>query len=296
MSRFSQAIQSNRFLVTMEAAPPKGTDAAPALKGIELMRAYVDGVNATDQQGSVMRSSPWALCKLMLDRGVEPIMQVTARDRNRIALQAEILAAAILGIENVLLLTGDPTGMGDHPDAKAVFDLGSVTLVTMARTLEQGKDMAGNALQGTPKLCIGVAASPGMKPLEPEIEKLKQKVEAGARFVQTQPVFDLEEFATFMERIRGLDVAVLGGLMPLKSAKNAAFLNANIPGVHVPDSLAQEIDRAEEKSRAAIEIMARTVRGLRKLCRGVHVMPMGWERYVPEALAKAGIEPKTASA
>ncbi|MCI0768912.1 MAG: methylenetetrahydrofolate reductase [Chloroflexi bacterium] len=289
MSRFADKIESGKFLVTAELEPPKGVDLTKALATADILKDVTDAVNVTDQQASVMRAAPWAICRVLLDRGLEPIMQMTARDRNRIALQSDLLAASILGIENVLCLTGDPTGTGDHPDAKAVFDLNVVAMVEAARSLQDGRDIAGHELQGAPRFCVGAVANPGARPLEPELVKLEQKVEAGARFIQTQAVYDLDEFADFIEQTKHLNVAVLAGIILLKSANQARFMNEKIPGIRVPDSLIDEIDGSQDRPATSVEIAARTIRGLQGLCSGVHIMAMGWERHIPAVLRTAGM-------
>ncbi|MEE9285492.1 MAG: methylenetetrahydrofolate reductase [Dehalococcoidia bacterium] len=289
MSRFADKIESGKFLVTAELEPPKGVDLAKALATADLLRSVTDAINVTDQQASVMRAAPWAVCRVLLDRGLEPIMQMTARDRNRIALQSDLLAAAILGIENVLCLTGDPTGTGDHPDAKPVFDLNVVAMVEAAATLQRGQDIAGHQLQGAPRFCVGAVANPGARPLEPELVKLEKKVKAGARFIQTQAVYDLNEFADFVEQTKHLDVAVLAGIILLKSGNQARYMNEHIPGIHVPDHLIEEIESSQDRPETSVEIAARTVKGLRGLCQGVHLMAMGWERHIPAVLKTAGL-------
>ena len=289
IASFSQAIDSGKFLVTAEVEPPKGVDLAKVLQTADLLRGITDGVNVTDQQASVMRAAPWAVCRILKDNGLEPIMQMTARDRNRIALQSDMLGAAIIGLENILCLTGDPTGTGDHPDAKPVFDVDVVAMVRTAASLNGGQDMAGHDLTGTPKLCVGAVANPGANPLEPELIKLEKKIEAGARFIQTQGVYDLETYARFVEKTKHLDVAILAGIIFLKSGNQARYMNEKIPGVTVPEYLIAEIEGATSKAQASIEIAARTIKGLRGLSRGVHLMAMGWERHIPAVLEAAGL-------
>ncbi len=179
-------IRSGKFIVTSEIGPPKGTDLAQAIEGAMLLKDRVDAVNVTDLQSSVMKVGSLAVCRILKERGIEPVFQLTCRDRNRLALQSELLSAAVFGIENVLLLTGDYTTMGDHPEAKPVFDLDGVQLIDVARQLRGGKDMKGNPLKGTPHFCIGAVVNPGADPLEPEIIKMEKKVAAGAEFFQTQ--------------------------------------------------------------------------------------------------------------
>ncbi len=294
MSRLADAIASGKFLVTAEIAPPKGVNISKAVEDAMLLSRWVSGMNVTDQQASIMRMAPLALCRILKDKGVEPIMQMTCRDRNRIALQSDLLGAAALGIENVLCLTGDPTGTGDHPDAKPVFDVDVVTLIRAASTLQAGTDLAGNKLDGAPQFLLGCVATPGATPLEPELVKLEKKVQAGARFVQTQAVYDLAEFERFMAFAKKLNVAVLGGIILLKSGNQARFMTKNIPGVRVPDALVQEMDAAPNKVEACVSIASRTIKALRGMCQGAHIMAIGWERHVPAVVEAAGLAPAPA--
>lgn len=289
VSRLSDAVVSGKFLVTTELAPPKGTDIQLALAAAEKLKGGVDAFNVTDQQASIMKSSPWALSKALLDKGIEPIMQLTCRDRNRVILQGDMLGAAILGIHNVLCLTGDPPGVGDHPEAKAVNDLDVVGLVAAAKQLNTGKDLAGGKLQGTPNLFVGAVANPGAKAIDPELDKLRKKVAAGAQFIQTQAIYDPAQFASFKKQAGELPAAMLVGIIFLKSAKQARFMNEKIPGIYVPEALINEIDAAPNKEAASIAIAARIIREVRPYCQGVHMMAMGWEHLIPETLKQAGI-------
>jgi 5,10-methylenetetrahydrofolate reductase len=216
-------------------------------------------------------------------------MQMTCRDRNRVVMQGDLLGAAILGIQNVLCLTGDPPGTGDHPEAKAVNDVDVVSLVSLAKRLTTGNDMAGNKLQGAPSLCIGAVANPGAKAQEAELDKLRKKVAAGAQFIQTQAVYESSQYAHFTRQVPGLDAAMIAGIIFLKSAKQARYMNERIPGIHVPDALIAEIDAASDKEAASVAIAARIIREVRPMCRGVHMMAMGWEHLIPEALKQAGV-------
>ncbi len=287
MSTFSETLQSGSFVVTAEMTPPKGTDISRNMADLEHLRT-VDAVNITDQNASVMRLGPIALGKILKDRGIEPICQFTCRDRNRIALQSDLLGASVLGLENILCLTGDPAGTGDHPDAKPVFDLTVMDLIRAAIDLENGQDLAGNQLHGTPHFCLGAAANPGAPPVK-EIPRMGEKVQAGVRFFQTQAVYDLDVFAAFMKAAGHLGVPVLAGIIVLKSARMARYMNENIPGINVPDHLIDEVDKAGDKVKKGIEIAARTIDGVRDLCQGVHIMPMGWEKEVPRILEECGL-------
>lgn len=288
-----EALASGTFVVTVEAAPPKGTAVAGVLAEAEKLRGLVHAFNVTDQQSSVMRLGSLAMCHLLVDRGLEPVYQVTCRDRNRIALQSDLLSAAALGIENVLCLTGDHVSLGDHPNAKPVFDLDAVTLLAAARDLTQGRDLAGKELTGTPRFFLGAVVSPCADPVEPQIFKMDKKVRAGAEFFQTQAIFDLDRFAAFQRATRGIGVPLIAGIVMLKSAKMARFMNQNIPGIYVPDAVLNEMEAArdaKERERASVEIAARLIRGMRAMAAGVHIMAMGWDHLIPRVLEASGLQ------
>jgi methylenetetrahydrofolate reductase (NADPH) len=291
MSRLRDSIAAGRFVVTAEVGPPKGTDVAHLLEMAELVRDHVDAINVTDQQSSVMTLGSLAVCHLLHQRGIEPVFQVTCRDRNRIALQSDLLSAAVLGIENVLCLTGDYVTLGDHPQAKPVFDLDSVTLLRAIAALEEGHDLAGKPLDGVPTLFPGAVVSPGSNPLGPQIAKMEKKVKAGARFFQTQAVYDPAQFEAFVRQVEHLNVPILVGIILLKSAGMARFMNSNVAGVSVPDELIEEIGSVARPDRPAkaVEIAARLIREMKGMCQGVHIMTLGWERYVPQLLEEAGL-------
>jgi len=286
---FKEKILSDKFLVTSEIGPPKGIDVHEALEDADLLKGKVDAINVTDIQSSVMRLGSLAVCRLLKERGHEPVYQLTCRDRNRLALQSDLLSAAVLGIENVLLLTGDFTTLGDHPQAKPVFDIGSVQLICAAKRLMEGKDMAGNELKGKPSFCIGAVVNPGADPLEPEIMKMEKKIKAGTEFFQTQAVYDIEQFKKFLDMAKELDTVVMAGIVMLKSAGMAKFMNKNVSGVFVPENLIKEMEETKNKSETSIEIAARLIKELRPLCRGIHIMPLGWDKKVPAVLEKAGL-------
>ncbi|OGW83712.1 MAG: 5,10-methylenetetrahydrofolate reductase [Omnitrophica bacterium RIFCSPLOWO2_01_FULL_45_10] len=288
---FCEKIKQGKFLITSEIGPPKGIDLKETLEDAELIKNRVDAINVTDLQSSVMRIGSLAVCRLLKERGIEAIFQLTCRDRNRLALQSDLLSAAALGIENALLLTGDYPTLGDHPEAKPVFDLGSVQLIEVARTLQEGKDMKGNPLKGTPKFCIGAVVNPGADPLEPEIIKMSLKVKAGAQFFQTQAVYEVEKFKLFLEEMKKNDIktTVMAGIVLLKSAGMAKFMNKNVAGVYVPDNLIKEMEETKDKSKESIEIAARLIKELKPLCRGIHIMPIGWDKKVPLVLDAAGL-------
>lgn len=288
---FCEKIKSGKFVITSEIGPPKGIDLKEDLENADLLKSRVDAINVTDLQSSVMRIGSLAVSRLLKERGIEPIFQLTCRDRNRLALQSDLLSASALGIENILLLTGDYPTLGDHPEAKAVFDIGSVQLIDVARTLEEGKDMKGNPLKGAPKFCIGAVVNPGADPLEPEVIKTALKIKAGARFFQTQAVYDIEQFKKFLDEVKknDIDTVILAGIVLLKSAGMARFMNKNVAGVFVPDNLIKEMEGAKDKSAKSVEIAARLIKELKPLCQGIHIMPIGWDKKVPLVLDAAGL-------
>ena len=285
---FNEKLKSKKFVVTSEIGPTKGTDVEKQLKEADLAKGRIDAVNVTDLQSSIMRLGSLAFSVLLLQRGIEPIYQLTCRDRNRLALQSDLLSAYVLGIRNVLVLTGDHPELGDHPQAKAVYDLDSVGLLRAARSLEQGRDMAGKKLNGSPKFCLGAAVNPGAEPLEPEIIKMNKKIEAGAEFFQTQAIFDIEHFRAFMERVKGGGVPVLAGIVVLKSGDTGRFMNRHVPGVSVPEDIIDEMDNAKDKSAKSIEIATRFIDEVRTIADGIHVMAIGMTGKVPVLLDAIG--------
>lgn len=290
---FKEALESGKFVITAEVGPPKGVDIEEMKHHIELLKDKVDGLNVTDNQSSVMRISTLPVCRLIQEAGGEPILQMTCRDKNRIALQAELLGAYILGIKNVLCLTGDYVTVGDHVDAKPVFDLDSVLLLKAISGLEQGKDFAGNELKGSPAFCKGAIVTPEANPIEPQLIKFEKKIKAGAEFIQTQAIYDLDNFKKFMGYARKFDVKIMAGIVLLVSAGMARYMNANVPGIFVPKDLIDEMAGAE-KGKAlekGIEIAGRMIKTLKdeKICDGVHIMAIGKEGKVPDILAAAGL-------
>jgi methylenetetrahydrofolate reductase (NADPH) len=287
---FKEKLQAGKFLVTSEVGPPKGIETKKILEEAELIRGRVDGINVTDLQSSVMRLGSLAVCSLLKQKGFEPIFQLTCRDRNRLALQSDLLSAAALGIENVLLLTGDHTTLGDHPDAKPVFDLDSVQLLLAAKKLQEGFDMRGNKLDGTPpQFCMGAVVNPGADPLEPQLLKMEKKIASGAEFFQTQAVYDVNVFENFLSKTRHLKVPVMAGIVLLKSAGMARFMNKNVAGVSVPDNLIKEMEETKDKAAQSIEIASRLIKELKPMCRGIHIMSIGWDKYVPRVLDASGL-------
>ena len=289
MQTFSEVLKSGRFVVTSELNPPKGTDLSTLFRHAETLSGIVDAFNVTDSAGANMTMAPVAAARGLLDKRIEPIMQVTGRDRNRIALEADLLAAAALGVTNVLCMSGDPPGRGDHPDAVGVFDLRAETLLDAVRAMNSGADIYGNELKGTPSIFAGAVANPGADDVDHELARMEEKVRRGAAFFQTQAVYDAAAFETFMETARGFGVPVLAGMIVLKSARMARFLNDKLPGVSVPQSIIDEIDAATDRAATSIQITARLIREVRDMCDGTHIMAIGWESRIPAILREADL-------
>jgi len=285
-------LDAGKFIITAEVGPLKGTDTHEIIEVAKVLKGRVDAANVTDQQSSVMRLGSLVTCHLLKDNGVEPILQMTCRDRNRLALQSDLLSAAALGIDNVLALTGDLPSRGDHPHAKPVYDLDSVQLLYTVKTLNGGHDLSGNELQGKPDFFAGAVVNPGADTeaaLELQLVKMQKKIEAGARFFQTQGIFDPRPFARFMKRVEGFGVPVMAGIIPLKSAGMARFMNKNVAGVFVPEELINKMAKTEDKVKTGLEIAADLIKELKGMCQGVHVMAIGWEKKVPALLDAAGL-------
>jgi len=285
-----EKLKQGKFVITTELGPPKGVDVSKALAEARAMGPHVDAMNVTDLQGGVMKLGSIALCRILIEQGIEPVFQLTAASRNRLAVQSDLLSAYVLGIRNVLLLGGDPPKVGDHPDAKPVYDLDTMGLFQAARSLKEGKDLAGKELEGAPRdLFIGGAANPVVDDLETERQKIEKKIELGCEFFQTQAVFDSSLYEKFLSKAKSVKQPFLVGIIVLKSAKMAQFMNDHIPGIRVPESLIKEIDQASDKRKKAVEIAGRLVKTLKPMAQGFHIMPIGWGDLVPEILEAAGI-------
>jgi 5,10-methylenetetrahydrofolate reductase len=289
---FREALHSKKFVVTAEIGPMKGVDIQETIEDANLIKDKVDAMNVTDLQSSVLRLGSMAVCHLLKDQGIDPILQMTCRDRNRLALQSDLLSAWVLGIRNVLALTGDHPTLGDHPHAMPVFDLDSISLLKVIGRLNEGFDMAGNQLRGAPDFFPGAVVNPGADTeaaFEMQIIKMEKKIEAGARFFQTQGIFDLDLFERFIKRIEDYKIPVLGGIILLKSAGMARFMNKNVAGVFVPEPLIKEMEETKDKMKTSIEIASRLITGMKDLCQGVHIMAIGWEKRIPLVLDEAGL-------
>ena len=291
--KITELFERGEFVVSAEVGPPKGFHVEHLLEEAKTYLSGITAVNVTDNQSSVMRLGSLAMCKALKDEGLTPIYQLTCRDRNRIALQSDLLSAAMFGIENLLLLTGDHPKLGDHPQAKPVFDLDSVSLIHAVKKLEEGVDLGGNELIGeAPKFAKGAVVSPCSDSVDAQLAKMERKVMAGADYFQTQAVFEPEKFIKFMEKAKQFGKPVQVGIIIPKSAGMAKFMNNNVAGIHVPDEMIEELKKDKEKTKAGItgvEIAARIIKECKPYCQGVHIMALGWESKVPELLKAAGI-------
>jgi len=298
-------MDSGQFILTGEVAPPKGCHLEHMVEEAEFYRGRVHAVNVTDIQSAVMRASSLVGCLKLQEAGLAPVLQMVCRDRNRLALQSDLLSAAALGVNEVLCLTGDYTTLGDHPQARPVFDYDSVQLLKAATRLMAGRDSAcypdrknpdqmvdGDALDGAaPVFTLGCVVNPGAEPLEPQIMKLRKKIDAGAVFCQTQAVYDADVFASFMERLGDCPIPILAGVVVLKTPMMGKYMNANVAGVTVPDWMMEALADKETRIPKMIEIHQKLVADLKPLCQGIHMMPLGYDKYVPEILDGAGIGP-----
>ena len=291
--RITELFDNGQFVVTAEVGPPKGIHVDHLVEEAKTYLSGITAVNVTDNQSSVMRMGSLPACVALKNAGLTPILQLTCRDRNRIALQSELLGAAMLGIENILCLTGDHTKMGDHPGAKPVFDLDSVSLLHTACQLEKGLDLGGQELVGEPpKFAKGAVVSPCSDSVDAQLAKMERKVMAGAEYFQTQAVFDSEKFIQFMEQAKQFGKPVQLGVIIPKSAGMAKFMNNNVAGVHVPQWMIDELAADKEKAKAGItgvELAAKVIKECRPYCQGLHIMALGWEAKVPELMKLAGI-------
>ena len=284
MSRLKELFDAGEFVVTGEVAPPRGTDLSGMHASVDLLAPYCHALNVTDNQGATLHLSSLAASRAILDRGIEPIFQQTCRDRNRLALQSDLLAAWSLGLENVLMVTGDDPRAGDHPHAKGVFDLDSTQLAGIARTMNEGRDMMGRELKGATGFYIGAAMFPEAEPWDVQLSRIEQKIAAGVRFFQTQAIFDMDKLQRAVDAVRPMGAKVIAGVLVIRSPRVVTFVNEHLAGLMVPDRIAERIRRAEDPAEEAIALATEQVRDIRDIADGVHVMPLGLDAAVGRIL------------
>ena len=289
MSHLSDSLAQNPFTLTAELNPPKGTALDDLFAAADALKDSVAAFNLTDSAASRMAMAPLAVARLLKERGVESTLQIAGRDRNRLAIQADMLAAHALGVENIVCMTGDPPSGGDHPEAKPVFDLGAEDILKAAVGLESGHDLAGNALKGSPRFLRGAVVNVAVPDLGKEIGRMEGKIEAGAEFFQTNAVYDPAGFEAFMKQVAGLKVPILAGIILLKSARQARYMTEKIPGVVVPEPLIDELEGAESRVATSVAMAGRIVRDVAPMCQGVHIMAIGWEHRIPAVMEAAGL-------
>ncbi|MBX3307344.1 MAG: methylenetetrahydrofolate reductase [Nitrospira sp.] len=286
--RLIDVLNRGTFAVTVEYNPPKGTNISAVLENAKQLVGRVHGVNITDNTAAVVRAGSLPVCRLLYELGHDPVMQMTCRDRNRIAMQSDLMGAHMLGIRNILCLTGDYPTVGDHKEAKPVYDLDSVQVMQLVQGLNNGKDMMGNKLDGSTAFTIGAAVTPEADLIGPVLAKFEVKVKAGAQFFQTQAVYNPDVFASFMKQVRPFNVKVLAGILVLRNHKMAEFMNANIPGMSVPKEMIDELkaagDRAED---VGVDIAVRSIKAVRPHCDGVHLMAIKATHRLAEIITKA---------
>ncbi|MCQ2452892.1 MAG: methylenetetrahydrofolate reductase [Oscillospiraceae bacterium] len=292
--KVTELFAKGEFVVTAEVAPPKGYNLDPLVAEAKEYLTGIHAINVTDNQSSNMRAGSLATCKVLKDAGFNTIFQMTCRDRNRMALESDLLSAAMLGIDNILCLTGDHTKLGDHPQSKPVFDLDSVSLLHTASLLEKGMDLGGNELEAPyPSFAKGAVVSPCSDSVDAQLVKMERKVAAGAEYFQTQGVFEPEKFAAFMEKAKQFGKPVQVGIIIPKNVGMCRFMNNNIAGISIPESMFDELKADKEKTKAGItgvEIAARLIRECKPYCQGVHIMSLGWESKIPQILELAGLK------
>ncbi len=286
MSELRRRLDAGEFVVTGEVAPPRGTDIEAMHAAVDLLAPHCHALNVTDNQGANLRLASMAACKMILDRGIEPIFQQTCRDRNRLALQSDLLAAWSLGLENLLVVTGDDPRAGDHPHAKAVFDLDSTQLAAVAQAMNRGCDMDGRPLKGGTGFYIGAAMFPEAEPWDSQCARIEQKVAAGVRFFQTQAVFDMEKLARSVAVAHELGARVIAGVLVLKSPRVVDFVNAKLAGLRVPDAIGERIRTAADPTEESIRLAAEQVAAIREIADGVHIMPLGLDAAVGRILGE----------
>lgn len=303
-SRLKKVLAAGHFAVTAECGPPKGADPDSIRKKGSLLKGFVDSVNVTDNQTGVVRLCSLAACALLREEGLDPVLQLVTRDRNRIALQSDVLGASALGIRNILCLSGDHQSFGNQPDAKGVFDLDSIQLIQTIREMRDRRHvLGGEELSQGPDLFIGAAANPFADPFFYRVLRLRKKVNAGAEFIQTQCIYNLSKFKEWMGQVRdrGMDekVFILGGVTPLKSARMAEYMAKNVAGMDIPDEIIQRMKAAPSKAQRAegLKICVETIQALRQIegVKGVHIMAIEWEEAVPQLVAEAGLSPRPAA-
>lgn len=288
---FKEQLESGKFVVVAELQPPKGNNLSELYGHAELLKGRVDAINVPDLQNAIMRLGSLSVCTLLKARGLETVYNLSCSDRNRLALQSELLNASALGLKNILVLQGDPPSIGDHFEARAVFDLDVLGLLSATKRLQEGYDLVGNDLQGKPQFCVGAlinAAARGHV-LDLEVADMEKKIRLGTEFFFTHSIYDVSLFEPFIKRAAQFKVPIIAGITLLKSVGMARYMNKHVEGAFIPDSIIDQLMKASDKQKASIEIAGGLIRALKPLCQGVQIIPIGWEKLVPALLEYAGL-------
>jgi len=288
---FKEQLESGKFVVVAELQPPKGNDLSELYEYAELLKGRVDAINVPDLQNAIMRLGSLSVCTLLKARGMDVIYNLSCSDRNRLALQSDLLNASALGLKNVLLLQGDHPSIGDHFEAQAVYDLDVMGLLGSAKRLQEGYDLMGNDLNGKPKFCVGTQINAAAKGhvLDLEVMDMEKKIRMGVDFFFTNSIYDVSLLEPFVKKVAHFKVPIMVGITLLKSVGMARYVNKHVEGASIPDSIIDQLMKASDKQRASIEIAGGLIKALRPLCQGVQIIPIGWEKQIPALLDYVGL-------
>ncbi len=284
MTRLSEKFQKGEFVFTAEISPPKGAGIKKLLKNAEILKPHVDAINITDCQRSLVKMSSMAACRVLMDIGVEPVFQLTCRDRNAIALQSDLMGAGALKIPNILCLTGDPVKVGDAPGSKSVFEVEATGLLNILKKLQAGTDNSGHKMNAPTKFFVGAVVNPTLK--SNQLDRMTKKIEGGAQFFQTQANYDPEDFASFLNEAKTLNTKILAGILVLHSYEIASYIHQEIPGISLPDSLLERFKNSSNHEETGIEFAVETMLRLKDLCQGFHLMTVRNEELIPKVLER----------
>jgi 5,10-methylenetetrahydrofolate reductase len=288
---FKEQLKSGKFVVVAELQPPKGNNLSELYEHAELLKGRVDAINVPDLQNAIMRLGSLSVCTLLKAKGLETVYNLSCSDRNRLALQSELLNASALGLKNILVLQGDPPSIGDHFEARAVFDLDVMGLLSATKRLQEGYDLVGNDLQGKPQFCVGTLINAAAKGhvLDLEVMDMEKKIRLGVEFFFTHSIYDVSLFEPFIKKVAHFKVPVIAGITLLKSVGMARYVNKHVEGASIPDSIIDQLMKASDKQKASIEIAGGLIKALKPFCQGVQLIPIGWERQIPALLDHVGL-------
>jgi 5,10-methylenetetrahydrofolate reductase len=288
---FKEQLESGKFAIVAELQPPKGNNLSELYEYADLLKGRVDAINVPDLQNAILRLGSLSVCTLLKTRGLEVIYNLSCSDRNRLALQSELLNASALGLKNILVLQGDPPSIGDHFEARGVFDLDVMGLLGAAKRLQEGYDLVGNDLQGKPQFCVGTLINAAAKGhvLDLEIMDMEKKIRLGAEFFFTHSIYDVSLFEPFIRKAAQFKVPIIAGITLLKSVGMARYVNKHVEGASIPDSIIDQLMKASDKQKASIEIAGGLIKALKPLCQGVQIIPIGWEKQIPALLDYVGL-------